>query len=37
MCKLGFFVLSLIAMAYACYHKQNASNSCIEEQEKQGK
>ncbi|XP_019086551.1 PREDICTED: protein GLUTAMINE DUMPER 7-like [Camelina sativa] len=33
----GLFAVSLIAMAYACYHKQNASNSCIEEQEKQGK
>ncbi|CAL9224327.1 unnamed protein product [Arabidopsis halleri] len=34
---LGLFAISLIAMAYACYHKQNASNSCIEEQEKSGK
>lgn len=33
----GLFALSLIAMAYACYHKQNASNLCNEEQEKSGK
>ncbi|EOA17727.1 hypothetical protein CARUB_v10006109mg [Capsella rubella] len=33
----GLFALSLIAMAYACYHKQNDSSSCIDEQEKSGK
>lgn len=34
---LGLIAVSLIAMAYACYYKQNASNPSNEEQEKQGK